>query len=136
MAPWHASKHEGGEATWARAKGGSEVCTSSASMCVRLGRVLKNHYICLKEFKISTLIRDITFIRESRNSYVNNASVSQTIQSALWIAHHVVRGATSRRTSSTRFSTTRGDQSPQEQSLDVGVHDPAQVLPVGARSHP
>ena len=54
------------------AKGGSEVCTSSASTCVRLGRVLKNHYICLKEFKISTLIRDITFMREFRNSYVNN----------------------------------------------------------------
>ena len=54
------------------AKGGSEVCMSSTSTCVRLGRVLKNHYICLKEFKISTLIRDITFMRESRNSYVNN----------------------------------------------------------------
>ena len=41
VAPWHASKHEGGEATCASAKGGSEVCTSSASTCVRLGRVLK-----------------------------------------------------------------------------------------------
>jgi len=72
VAPWHASKHEGGEATCARAKGSSVVCTSSASTCVRLGRVFKNHYICLKEFKISTLIRNITFMTESTNSYVNN----------------------------------------------------------------
>jgi len=44
-------------------------------------------------------------------SGILRASASLTIQSALWIAPRVVRRATSRRISSTRFSTTRDAQS-------------------------
>src|SRR6185312_6069926 len=44
-------------------------------------------------------------------SEILHVSVSLTTLSALWIAHRVVRRATNRRTSSTRFFTIKGVQS-------------------------
>ena len=51
-----------------------------------------------------------TIVEALATSGILRASASLTIQSALWIAPRVVKRATSRRTNSTRFSTTRDAQ--------------------------